>query len=91
MRILSLLLALPACAALLAGCAGAPLADSGFGDAVRIAIARQVAYPAATGNANPVAGMDGRAAQHAQERYQKSFAQPAPAQTSLVINTGGAK
>lgn len=95
MTSLMLHLALPACAALLSACAVAPAAspaaDSRFGDAARIAFAQQVARPAAVRNADPVAGMDGRAAQGVQQRYQKSFAEPAPQQGAFVIGVSGSK
>src|SRR5438067_13152208 len=72
-----------ASSALLAGCAHTtPDWDAHFGDAARIALAQQVADPQAARKAGPAAGMDGRAARAAYERYQKSFneaaAQPAP-------------
>jgi len=65
-------------AALLAACsATTPQWDAHFGDATRIAQAQQIIAPAAARNADPVAGMDGRAAAQAQQHYQKSFAEPA--------------
>ncbi|MEJ6022095.1 hypothetical protein [Ramlibacter sp. PS4R-6] len=75
----------------LAGCAATKTAtpnyDLRFGSAVREARARMTLNPAAaTGDA--VAGMDGRAAHEAQERYQESFRAPPPVVN--VINIGGA-
>jgi hypothetical protein len=68
MRYLSILLA---CA--LSACASTtPHWDSRFGLATRTALLLQVADPAASRNTNPVAGMDGRSARAAYERYQKS-------------------
>lgn len=84
-------LPLLACGALMTGCATTPQLDSRFGDAARIAFAQQVAAPAAARNPDPAAGMDGRAARLAQERYQKSFSEPAPQQGSFVIGVSGTK
>jgi uncharacterized lipoprotein YajG len=61
---------------LLPGCASTPHADASFGDAVRAAVAAQVADPAAAANTSPVSGLDGRAARAAQERYERSYKQP---------------
>lgn len=78
------------CALLLAllvqGCvAPAPRFDHYFGSSVRANLAAQVAQPAAAANSNPAAGVDGKAARAAQERYERSFAQPdKAAQTSLL-------
>jgi hypothetical protein len=69
------------------GCvAPAPRVERDFGVAVRANLAAQVANPAAAANTDPASGIDGRAARNAQERYEKSFAQPEPAPT-LMINT----
>ena len=77
-----------AVAALLAGCAASPSPnyDTRFGDAVREAKQRMTLNPGAA-SANPVAGLDGRAAREAQVRYQDSFKSPPP--TVNVINIGG--
>jgi type IV pilus biogenesis protein CpaD/CtpE len=65
-----------ALAQLLAACAApSPQADARFGQSVRATIASQVAQPAAVRNANPVDGIDGRAARAAQEHYERSFGQ----------------
>jgi len=72
-------------AALLTACAATtPQWDARFGDATRIALAQQVIAPAAARNADPVAGMDGRAAAQALQHYQKSFAEPAPADGGTI-------
>ncbi|HUR88794.1 MAG TPA: hypothetical protein VMZ74_06895 [Ramlibacter sp.] len=73
----------------LAGCAGTsatPNYDMRFGDAVREARQRMTLNPAAA-STDPVAGMDGRAAHEAQERYQDSYKTPPPVVN--VINIGG--
>lgn len=70
---------------LVQGCgAPTPRFDHDFGASVRANLAAQVANPAAAANPNPAAGIDGRAARGAQERYEKSFAQPEPAAPALV-------
>jgi len=72
-------------AALLTACAATtPQWDAHFGDATRIAMGRQIIAPEAARNADPVAGMDGRAAAQAQQRYQKSFAEPAPNNAAII-------
>lgn len=77
--------------ALLAACAATtPRWDAHFGDATRIALAQQIIAPAAARNADPVAGIDGRAAAQAQLRYQKSFAEPAQS-SGDTIGAGDAK
>ena len=67
-----------ALALLLSACATTPHADARFGQSVRATFASQVAQPAAVRNADPVTGVDGRAALGAQERYERSF-EPAAA------------
>ena len=76
--------------ALLAGCAGKPVAPNyelHFGKAVREARQRMTINtgPAST---DPVAGIDGQAARDTQERYHESFRKPPPVVN--VINIGGA-
>jgi type IV pilus biogenesis protein CpaD/CtpE len=73
---------------LVQGCVStAPRFEGRFGESVRANLAAQVANPAAAANPDPVSGVDGHAARGAQERYEKSFAQPeAPA--PVLINTG---
>lgn len=64
-------------ALLLSACAPTtPHWDARFGESVRATMASQVADPAAVRNANPVDGIDGRAARAAHERYERSFARP---------------
>jgi type IV pilus biogenesis protein CpaD/CtpE len=70
----------------MAGCVSTtPRFDRQFGDAVRTNLAAQVLNPAAAANPNPAAGIDGRAARGAEERYEKSYAQPEPAAPALII------
>lgn len=75
--------------ATLSGCAmsSTPRYDSAFGESVRQARAMQVINPAAGRTADPVIGIDARAARASIERYHDSF--KAPAQTFEVLNIGG--
>lgn len=68
-----------------------PLWDRQFGAATRENLAAQVLDPAAAANRNPATGIDGRAAKGAQDRYQRSFAQPESMPPALIINTGSAR
>jgi hypothetical protein len=74
---------------LLAGCASTttPYLDQHFGEAVKAARAQQTINPDASKNPDPVAGVDGRAAKDAMDRYHKSFENP-PASFN-VLNIGG--
>ncbi|KQW90227.1 hypothetical protein ASC94_21120 [Massilia sp. Root418] len=89
-------------AALLSGCAAgrapqsAAAAPPPFGSVTRAALAQQIAHPDAARQAQArgqgeAAGMDGRAAGQAQGRYQKSFGEAAPQQSSFTIGVSGAK
>ncbi len=81
--ILTVLLA----SAALVGCATqTPNLDQHFGEAVNAAKAQQTINPDASLNQDPVAGVDGQAANAAVDRYHKSFEQP-PANTN-VFNIG---
>jgi hypothetical protein len=64
--------------AALAGCAATPKYDRHFGDAVRQARTAMTINPAASGNPDPVAGLDGQAAATALTRYEASFKAPPP-------------
>jgi len=80
--ILSVLLATVA-----AGCATpSPKMDDNFGSAVNAAKAAQIVNPDASLNTDPVAGIDGQAADAAMSRYHRSFVQPA--NTPNVFNIG---
>jgi len=80
--ILSVLLATVA-----AGCATpTPKLDDKFGSAVNAAKAAQIINPDASQNTDPVAGIDGQAADAAMSRYHRSFVQPAT--TPNVFNIG---
>ncbi len=61
----------------LAGCmAPTPHYDEKFGEAVRAAVAQQTVNPDASRNTDPVAGLDGKAADQTINNYDKSFAAP---------------
>jgi hypothetical protein len=75
---------------LLNACAQPPTNwDARFGDTVRMAIAQQTLEPEASKNTDPVAGIDGRAAGEALERYQESFQKPPPPPPLFQIMTSG--
>lgn len=75
--------------ALLAGCATSttPNYDTRFGQAVREARLRMTLNPNTVAGPEAAAGMDGRAAHEAFERYHESFKAPPPVVN--VINIGG--
>lgn len=76
-------------AATATGCSTTPNWDARFGEPIRIIAAQQVIDPDASRNADPVKGIDGKAAQGAMGEYQKSFVQPEPAPTTFTIGVGG--
>jgi hypothetical protein len=74
-------------AAGLVGCVNpTPKLDDNFGKAVNAAKAQQIINPDASLNTDPVAGVDGQAADAAMNRYHRSFVQPAI--TPNVFNIG---
>lgn len=88
MPIKSLSLAL-ACLPLAACVQTTPRWDAQFGQSVRAAVASQVLHPDAAANRDPVSGVDGAAAQGAQKRYERSFAQPEAHALPVLINAAG--
>lgn len=81
--------ALAVVSALLAGCAPlAPRWESGFGTSVRASVAAQVADPAAARNLQPVTGLDGRAAEGVQSRYERSFSVPVAHDSAMISGSG---
>lgn len=78
--------------AVLAGCAPTtPRLDARFGNAVNQAKAQQTINPDASRNADPVAGIDGQAANDTMDRYHKSYKAPTPASSGAIgVVTGGA-
>lgn len=84
-------LAIAALATGLTACAGTPetttpYLDQHFGEAVNQAKAQQTLNPDASRNPDPVAGVDGKAAQAALDSYHEGMKTPAPA---TIINIGG--
>jgi len=77
---------------LLQGCTTAPRFEKDFGKSVRANLAAQTIDPRRAANPNPATGIDGPAALAAQQRYQRSFAQPESAANTPQLNTlGGGK
>ena len=73
-----------------AGCASlTPNLDSHFGEAVNLIKAQQTLNPEASRNADPVKGMDGKAATSAYHEYQKSYRVPEPQPSAFMIGVGG--
>lgn len=73
----------------MAGCAATttPHYDDHFGEAVRTAVAQQTINPDASKNTDPVAGLDGKAAERTIDNYDKSFKTPEKSKT-LSITAG---
>jgi PBP1b-binding outer membrane lipoprotein LpoB len=74
----------------LTGCASssAPNLDAHFGEAVNAAKAQQIINPDASLNTDPVAGVDGKAADGAMNRYHRSFVQPVATPNVFTIGVG---
>ena len=66
----------------------APRYEAEFGNATRATMKAQIINPDAGNNPDPVAGLDGRAARDAINSYQKSFAEPKPAENVFNIGVG---
>lgn len=83
-------LAAPLAALAVTGCvATSPHWDSRFGEAARVVAAQQIISPEASKNGDPVAGIDGKAAQGAMGEYAKSYTQPEPQPNAFTIGVGG--
>lgn len=76
---------------MLAGCAPTtPNLDAKFGDAVNAAKAQQTINKEASKNTDPVAGLDGQAANSVIDSYHKVYASPTPASSGAIGTvTGG--
>ena len=72
-----------------AGCASGTAVERHFGEAVRLATARQTLNPRAALNPDPVRGIDGQAAKSAYDQYQKSFKAPEPQPNAFTIGIAG--
>jgi hypothetical protein len=78
-----------AAALLLAGCAArAPVLDQHFGEAVNTAKAQQTVNPDASLDQDPVAGLDGPAADATIDRYHKSYETPPQPVNVFTIGIG---
>ena len=66
--------------------APSPKLDDNFGKAVNAAKAQQIINPDASQNTDPVAGIDGQAADATMNRYHRSFVAPQP--PTNVFNIG---
>lgn len=76
---------------LMTGCSSTPHYDSHFGESVDMLKAQQTINPQASQNMDPVAGIDGKAAQEAMGRYHDSFKSPPSTANILTIDVlGGA-
>jgi len=74
----------------LAGCASnSPNLDAKFGDAVNQAKAQQIINPDASRNTDPVAGIDGQAANAIIDRYHKVYESPSAAPSGSIGTFGG--
>lgn len=74
---------------ILAGCTPTtPRLDAQFGDAVNTAKAQQTINPDASRNTDPVAGLDGKAANAMIDRYHKSFERPPATTNVFTIGVG---
>lgn len=76
---------------LLVACASrtTPAWDKQFGQAVELSRTQQTLNPKASQNRDPVTGLDGKAANEAIQRYDKSFRSPEPAPNIFNIGVGG--
>lgn len=71
---------------LIAGCASTttPYYEQHYGEAVRTAVAQQTINPDASKNMDPVAGLDGKAAEQTMNNYDKSFSKPDTGKTLSI-------
>lgn len=83
-------------AAMASGCANTPdsplaptpILEKHFGSAVNTAKAQQTLNPSASQNTDPVAGVDGEAANEMIDRYHEIFKAPPPPITNINIGGG---
>lgn len=86
---LKIVLASLAASAGLAACASTtPHLDARFGDAVNTAKAQQIIDTDASQNTDPVAGLDGKAANAVIDRYHKSYEKPPAPVDVFTIGVG---
>ena len=73
----------------LAGCmTSTPVYDKHFGEAVRTVQAMQTLNPDAAKNTDTVAGVDGRAATAAMDRYSGQFRNPQADTSAFTVGVG---
>ncbi len=73
----------------LAGCmTSTPVYDKHFGEAVRTGQAMQTLNPDAAKNTDTVAGVDGRAATAAMDRYSGQFRNPQADTSAFTVGVG---
>ena len=72
------------------GCAPSRVAMD-YGTSFELQKYNQTLNPEAEKNLEPVVGIDARAAQNIEDKYQKSFEQTQPSTTSYQFNIGGGK
>lgn len=79
-------------AAILTGCAATstPHLDAKFGESLTTLKAQQTINPDASRNTDPVAGIDGQAANAIIDRYHKGYEAPAPALSGTIGGSIGA-
>jgi hypothetical protein len=82
------LASLMASAGLIACAPTTPHLDTRFGDAVNTAKAQQTINPDASLNTDPVAGLDGQAANAVIDRYHKSYEKPPAPVDVFTIGVG---
>jgi len=66
-----------------------PRYEREFGESVRNTLQAQIIHPEAENNADPVKGLDGRAARDSINSYQKSFSKPVPQPSVFNFGVGG--
>lgn len=76
-------LALAACTA-----TTTPRTDAQMGESLNLLKAQQVLNPSASRDADPVSGMDGKAAKGALDNYNESFRKPVPQAPGPLTTTG---
>ena len=60
------------------GCAGSSRLEMDYGTSFKLLKLNQISNPDAEKNSEPVAGLDGKAAQASIEKFRKDFEKPAP-------------
>jgi len=87
---IAILICLGTAILLVGGCAPSRLATD-YGTSFQLQKYNQILNAEAEKNLEPVTGMNGRAAQSSEDKYQKSFEGSAPTSTSYQFNIGSGK